>query len=146
PTWMSRPIRALLERHFGSGWEGDAANPRRWATIDSIPDEELWAVRNELRASLVQFVRERSVVDRLGRGEPLRYGELAARTFDPSVLTIGFARRVALYKRLHLLVQNPQRALALLGGARPIQVIVAGKAHPRDDEAKRALQRVFGLK
>jgi len=146
PTWMSKPVRALLARHFGSGWEGDAADPRRWAAIDSIPDQDLWALRNELRARLVQFVRERSVLDRLGRGESLRYAEMAALTFDPNVLTIGFARRVALYKRLHLLVQNPQRALGLLGGPRPIQVIIAGKAHPRDEEAKRALQSVFGLK
>src|SRR5215813_1126058 len=146
PTWMSKPIRALLSRYFGAGWEADAANPQRWAAVDSIPDEQLWAVRNELRANLVQFARDRSVVDRLVRGEPLHYAELAARTFDPNALTIGFARRVAVYKRLHLLVQNPQRALALLGGPRPIQVIVAGKAHPRDDDAKRALQRVFGLK
>jgi starch phosphorylase len=118
----------------------------RWAAIDAIPDQELWAVRNEQRARLVTFVRERSVTDRLARGEPLSYAELAARTFDPGALTIGFARRVALYKRLDLLIQDPPRALALLGGARPIQVVIAGKAHPRDDEAKRALQLIFGLK
>jgi glycogen phosphorylase len=145
-TWIADPLRRLLERHLGSGWERNAADPARWAAIDAIPDEELWAVRNEQRAALVKFVRERSVTDRLARGEPLSYAELAARTFDPGALTIGFARRVALYKRLDLLIQDPPRALALLSGSRPIQVVMAGKAHPRDDEAKRALQLFFGLK
>jgi len=145
-TWVDDPLRELLSRHMGPDWERSAADPARWAAIDAIPDEELWAVRNEQRAALVKFVRERSVTDRLARGEPLSYAELAARTFDPGVLTIGFARRVALYKRLDLLIQNPPRVLALLGGSRPIQVVIAGKAHPRDDEAKRGLQLIFGLR
>ncbi|MGZ6123517.1 MAG: alpha-glucan family phosphorylase, partial [Myxococcales bacterium] len=114
--------------------------------IDSIPDEEIWAARNQLRAALVQFVRGRSVDDRLARGEPLAYVEAAARVFDASALTIGFARRVASYKRLHLLIQDPGRAVSLLEGPRAIQVILAGKAHPRDEEAKRIVQLVFTLK
>ncbi len=146
PTWMARPIYALLRRHLGSEWEHNLSDPWRWQGVDAIPDEQLWAVRCELRARLVDFVRARSVSDRLARGEPLDYVEQAARTFDPNVLTIGFARRVASYKRLHLLTQDPARALGLLGGPRPIQVIISGKAHPKDDEAKRSVQVVFGLK
>ncbi|HME90759.1 MAG TPA: alpha-glucan family phosphorylase, partial [Myxococcaceae bacterium] len=146
PTWMAQPMRALLERYLGAGWEREANDPQRWAAIDRIPDEEIWSVRNELRASLVQFVRAQSVTDRLARGEPLSYVEEAAVTFDPNVLTVGFARRVASYKRLQLLVRDPARAIALLRGSIPIQVIIAGKAHPRDDEAKRAVQIIFGLK
>jgi len=146
PTWMAEPLRALLERYLGKGWEREASDPRRWTAIDTIPDEEIWAVRSELRASLVQFVRTRSISDRLARGESLQYVEEAAQAFDPSVLTIGFARRVAAYKRLQLLIRDPTRALALLRGPTPIQVIIAGKAHPRDDDAKRNVQLVFGLK
>jgi starch phosphorylase len=146
PTWMSAPMRALLDRHLAPDWVAHPADPWRWAGLDAIPDEELWAVRNQLRAELVTFVRERSVRDRLARGEPLDYVERAASTFDPAVLTIGFARRVASYKRLHLLVANAQRALGLLAGDRPIQAVIAGKAHPRDDGAKRMVQAVFALK
>ena len=62
------------------------------------------------------------------------------------MLTLGFARRVATYKRLDLLTRDPEWTLALLGGERPVQVVLAGKAHPRDEEAKRSLQRLFGLK
>ena len=146
PTWMSGPMRALLDRHLAPDWIAHPADPWRWAALDAVSDEELWAVRNQLRAALVAFVRERSVRDRLARGEPIDYVSRAATTFDPEVLTIGFARRVASYKRLHLLVANAQRALALLGGAHPIQVILAGKAHPLDEGAKRIVQVVFGLK
>jgi starch phosphorylase len=146
PTWMSAPMRALLDRHLAPDWIAHPADPWRWTALDAIPDEELWAVRNQLRAELVTFVRERSVRDRLARGEPLDYVERAARGFDPTVLTIGFARRVASYKRLHLLVANAQRALGLLAGDRPIQAVIAGKAHPRDDGAKRMVQAVFALK
>jgi starch phosphorylase len=143
---MSVPMRALLDRHLAPDWIAHPADPWRWAALDAVPDEELWAVRNELRAALVAFVRERSVRDRLARGEPIDYVARAATTFDSEVLTVGFARRVASYKRLHLLVANAQRALALLGGAHPIQVIIAGKAHPLDEGAKRIVQMVFGLK
>ena len=146
PTWMAPPVWALLRRHLGPEWEHNPSDPWRWSAVDAIPDEQLWAVRRELRSRLVDFVRSQSVLDRLARDEPLDYVEQAARTFDPNVLTIGFARRVASYKRLHLLTQDPARALGLLSGPRPIQVIIAGKAHPKDDEAKRSVQVVFGLK
>jgi len=70
----------------------------------------------------------------------------AGHAFDPDTLTLGFARRVATYKRLDLLTRDPEFTFSLLAGERPVQVVLAGKAHPRDDEAKRSLQRLFGLK
>jgi starch phosphorylase len=146
PTWIGAPMRALLDRHLGEGWWRRAADPRTWDAVEEIPDGELWDARRQQRAALVEFVRRRSVADRLARGDVREYVEAAARTFDPDVLTIGFARRVATYKRLELLIGDPDRALALLGGDRPVQVVLAGKAHPRDEEAKRSLQRLFGLK
>ena len=93
-------------------------------------------------ASLVEFVRERTVHERLQRGEPIEYA-LAANTFDPDRLTIGFARRLATYKRLHLLLLEPERALAL---GNEMQLLVAGKAHPSDETAKRLAQQLFELK
>lgn len=146
PTWMAPPFRELLVRHLGPEWLEHAADPWRWAAIDAIPDEEIWEVRCRLRAALVDLARLRSVSDRLARGESLGYVERAARAFDPNVLTLGFARRVASYKRLHLIVADPRRALALLAGAHPVQMIIAGKAHPRDDGAKRIVQTILALK
>jgi len=146
PTWIGAPMRELLDRHLGEGWLARAAEPATWAPVERISDEELWAAREAQRSELVGFVRERSAEDRLGRGDLPEYVEAAARAFDTGLLTIGFARRVATYKRLELLTRDPEWTLSLLGGERPVQVVLAGKAHPRDEEAKRALQRVFGLK
>jgi starch phosphorylase len=146
PTWIGRPMRDLLDRHLGKGWFTRAADPAVWTPADAIPDAELWDVRERQRAQLVEFVRERSVTDRLARSDVREYVEAAARAFDPDTLTLGFARRVATYKRLDLLTRDPEWTLALLDGDRPVQVVLAGKAHPRDEEAKRSLQRLFGLK
>jgi starch phosphorylase len=146
PTWLGGPMRELLERHLGEDWWRRADDPATWSGVDSIPDAELWAVRERQRANLVAFARERSVGDRLARDDLPRYVDAAVRTFDPAVLTIGFARRVATYKRLALLAHDAGRTLALLGGERPVQVVLAGKAHPRDDEAKRVVQGLFRLK
>jgi starch phosphorylase len=146
PTWMAAPMAALLDRYLGQGWQDEADQPERWAAIDAIPEEELWKVRCSLRASLVRRVRARSVVERLARGETIAYAEEAARTFDEQTLTLGFGRRFASYKRLHLLIQDASRALRLLAGSSPVQVIIAGKAHPLDDDAKRLVQQLFSLK
>ena len=81
-------------------------------------------------------MRERATFDRLARGESPDYVELATRAFDPDVLTVGFARRLATYKRMQLLTRDLGRSLKLISGERPIQILLAGKAHPADDEAK----------
>jgi starch phosphorylase len=146
PTWIGNPMRELLDRHLGGDWGERATDPATWAAVDQIPAEELWAVRGRQRADLVDFVGRRSVADRLARGDVRAYVDAAARTFDPEALTIGFARRVATYKRLGLLIRDPEWTMQLLGGDRPVQVVMAGKAHPRDEEAKRSLQSLFGLK
>ena len=145
-TWMAPAMRALLARHLGQDWERHAADKSLWRGVDQIPDEDLWAVRNRLRAELVEFVRDHSVADRLQRNETIEYVEAAARAFDPDVLTIGFARRLATYKRAHLLVSDPQRSIALVSAPRHIQVLIAGKAHPSDDAAKDVLRTLFTIK
>ena len=145
-TWMAPPMRRLLRRHLGEDWESAQTAPEHWAKIHQIPDEELWKVRLELRAALIAAVRVRSVTDRLERGEPIDYVEAAAKSFDPNLITVGFARRVATYKRLHLLTESAERAVGLLTSEHPIQVIIAGKAHPSDDIAKRSVQTIFTIK
>jgi starch phosphorylase len=146
PTWLGAPIREVFDRHLVDGWCERQDDPAVWAAVDDIPAAELWEARGRQRADLVKFVASRSVRDRLGRGDVRAYVNAAARAFDPQALTLGFARRVATYKRLDLLTRDPEWTVALLAGDRPVQVILAGKAHPRDEEAKRALQSLFGLK
>ncbi len=147
PTWIGAPMRDLLDRHLGEGWADRATDPSTWDAVATLPAEELWAARNAQRTTLIDLVRERSVTDRLGRGDTPEYVRAAAEGLDPDALTIGFARRVATYKRLDLLLSAVDRALALLGDPeRPVQLILAGKAHPKDDEGKRLVQRLFEMK
>ncbi|MDJ0846997.1 MAG: alpha-glucan family phosphorylase [Myxococcota bacterium] len=140
-TWMAEPVRELLDEHLGWGWHSRTLEPDTWARLEEIPDAELWRVRCQLRARLVETVREHATLDRLARGEEPGYVELASRAFDPDRLTFGFARRLATYKRLHLIGRDMQRSLRLIRG--PIQILLAGKAHPSDDGAKQVVQRLF---
>ncbi|MBV8431038.1 MAG: alpha-glucan family phosphorylase, partial [Solirubrobacterales bacterium] len=146
PTWIGPAMRELLDRHLGTDWVARAAEPRTWAAVDDIPAAELWRVRQRQRAEMVELIRLRSTQDRLLRGDVREYVEAAARGFEEDVLTIGFARRVATYKRLELLTKDPELTMALLSGDRPVQVVLAGKAHPRDEEAKHSLRQLFGMK
>jgi starch phosphorylase len=146
PTWLSPTMRDLLDRHLGTGWLARADDPATWAPVDGISDEELWAARGAARRTLIDRSRVRATQDRLRRGEDIGYVEAVQSGFDPDRLTIGFARRLATYKRLYLLSLQPERALRLLGGDRPVQFIFAGKAHPLDEEAKRIVRDLFALK
>jgi starch phosphorylase len=145
PTFLSPPMHALLDRHLGEGWLGRASDPETWAPVDAIPDEELWAARNDARRLLVDYVKVKSVQDRLLRGEDPDDVMAVAETFAEDTLTLGFARRIATYKRLFLLTYDPERVRRVLADGPPLQLVVAGKAHPLDDNAKRMLVDVFGL-
>jgi glycogen phosphorylase len=146
PTWLHGPMRALLDRHLGEGWLSRADQIATWAPVQDIPAGELWAARCAARHQLVDMVTRRATSDRLRRGDPLEYAQAPSSGFDPERLTIGFARRLATYKRLHLVALLPQRALALIGGAQPVQFVFAGKAHPDDSAAKDVVRQVFALK
>jgi starch phosphorylase len=145
PTFLSAPFRALFDRHLGDGWLGRAGDPQTWEPVRSIPDTELWAARCSAREQLVSFVRRRSVVDRLRRGEDVDFAVSAAQTLDADTLTLGFARRLATYKRVHLLVHDTGRAVRLLTGEPAVQLVIAGKAHPRDEEGKNSLRSLFDV-
>ena len=146
PSWVGAPMRRLLDRHLGEDWRRQASDVATWEALDRVPDSELWAARREQRAELVEFVRERSGIDRLAERQPRAGIEAAARAFDPDVLTIGFARRTATYKRIGLLTHDPARTLALLAGPQRVQFVLAGKAHPSDEEGKRVVQEMFRFK
>lgn len=146
PTFLSEPFRALYDRHLGEGWERRAGDPRTWEPVEEIPDFDLWHARCTARERLIAYVRHKSELDRLQRGEQIEYVRGAATTLDAGALTLGFARRLALYKRVYLLAHDPDRVIRLLTGEPPVQLIVAGKAHPSDEEGKNALRDVFALK
>jgi starch phosphorylase len=146
PTWIGEPMRELLNRHLGEDWLLRAGDQETWSPVAAIPDDQLWAARTQQRAELLAMVKERSTRDRLERADTHDYVMAARRALRDDVLTIGFARRVATYKRLELLTRDTEFARKLLGGERPVQFVLAGKAHPRDEDAKRVIKALFDLK
>jgi starch phosphorylase len=145
-TYLGDPMYVLLARHLGERWLRNPADPEAWAPVRHIPNDELWRARTASRRRLAEFAQQKAEQDRLLRGEQLEYVRAGADLLDVDTLTLGFARRLASYKRLSLLVADPERARALLTGPRPVQVLIAGKAHPRDADGKRLLERLFELR
>jgi starch phosphorylase len=143
-SWVSREMGALFAHHLVPNWA--AAGPDVWARVHAIPDDQLWLVREQQREHLVSFVRERvrATLERHAQanGEEGDASWVEA-MLDPRVLTIGFARRFASYKRATLLLRDRERLLRLLlNEERPIQIVMAGKAHPADDEGKAMIREV----
>ena len=146
PTFMSPPFLELFDRYLGEGWRTRAADPSTWERVRGIPNAELWSARQTARLALVEWARQRSQNDRLLRNEQIDYVNAAARAFDPDTLTLGFARRLATYKRLNLLTYDQQRIVRILTGEPGVQLLLAGKAHPLDEGGKGVLQSLFNLK
>jgi len=144
PSWIAPDLARLFERYFGRQWPERHDEPDFWESIFVIPDEELWAVRQELRSYLIAFMRERA--RQLWAHEKVSASRIVAAgtLLDPAALTIGFARRFTGYKRGDLIFQNPQRLARILTAPRyPVQIIFAGKAHPADENGRRIVHEIY---
>lgn len=139
-TWVSPEINDLFTRHLVPSWpEAGAAT---WAQIDGVADDELWRVKEQGRSRLVSFVRGRLRRQALAKGLDADVS-WCDEALDPRILTIGFARRFATYKRADLLLSQPERLERLLLSAdQPLQLVFAGKAHPADDNGKELIRRI----
>jgi len=144
PTWIEPKMELLFNRYLGPDWLDEHDNPYIWELVDEIPDKELWDTHMWLKIKLIDAIRERArrrwTEDRLNPSMMVSGGTL----LDPTVLTVGFARRFATYKRADLILNDMARLKKLLIDRwQPIQLIFAGKAHPADDPGKRILQRII---
>jgi starch phosphorylase len=140
-TWVSAEMNDLLSRHLVPAW--DEAGAVDWRRVDDIRDDEVWRVREQGREALVAFVRDRLKRTLTERGVSTTDASWAEEVLDPRLLTIGFARRFASYKRATLLLSQPERLRALLlSPDRPIQLVFAGKAHPADDVGKEMIRQI----
>ncbi|MDB5034848.1 MAG: alpha-glucan phosphorylase [Chlorobi bacterium] len=143
-TWIADPMRTLLDAHLGTGWTRAIGDPETWDRIDMIPNADLWRIKNHMRTDLVDYVHRRLDEQHAEWYSRTETGRHADTILDPSILTIGFARRFATYKRATLLFRDPERALRLFGDRkRPIQLVFAGKAHPKDLPGKEFIQKVI---
>ena len=132
PSWDSKESDDIWTESCGKDrWLGTMENLGQ--NIRKINDERLWQMRTNSRASLIQYARERLSRQLVASGESLGEAEYVKTLFDPNTLTLGFARRFATYKRPDLLLHDPQRLIRLLSDPQhPVQLIIAGKAHPAD--------------
>ncbi|MEV7178694.1 alpha-glucan family phosphorylase [Kitasatospora sp. NPDC093679] len=149
PTWIDPAVVRLGAGQIGAERADEAittGEARRWTGIERIGDEEIWEVRRTLRAQLVEEARRRLRTSWRQRGAGDAELGWTSGVLDPDVLTIGFARRVPSYKRLTLMLRDRARLRALLlDPQRPVQIVVAGKAHPADDGGKRLIQQLVAF-
>ncbi|MGW6058751.1 alpha-glucan family phosphorylase [Streptomyces sp. NPDC055189] len=146
PTWVAPEVFRLGARQIGAQRTEDALSvggSERWDAVAEIQDADIWELRRELRGQLVTEVRQRLYASWRQRGAASAELGWIDDVLDPAVLTIGFARRVPSYKRLTLMLRDRDRLMELLTHEeRPIQIVVAGKAHPADDGGKRLIQEL----
>ncbi len=136
PTWVARQVIDLAHGASIDDAEG-------WEAIANTPDDQLWSIKRTLRQDLVEMTRARLRESWINRGSTEAELGWIDSVLDPDVLTIGFARRVPSYKRLTLMLRDPARLKALLTDPEhPVQLVVAGKAHPADDGGKRLIQQL----
>jgi starch phosphorylase len=143
PTWAAPQWIELGRELLGTHDLGSLNEPATWERLHQVDPGHLWWIRSQLRSQLVDDVRARVRRSWLERGASDAELRWIANAFDPDVLTIGFARRVPTYKRLTLMLRDPERLTKLLlDPERPVQLIVAGKSHPADDGGKALIQQV----
>jgi starch phosphorylase len=146
PTWLNGDFATLYDQYLQPDWRERYPDPRIWDLIQDVPDQELWEAHRRRKRRLIAFVRERMVkfaVDRkAGAAEVRRLNEV----LDPGAFTIGFARRFATYKRATLLFRDVTRLKKLLTNPdMPVQIVIAGKAHPKDHPGKTLIREIVQL-
>src|SRR5205814_8857051 len=142
-TWMAPEFSALYQKYLGD-WEDHLTETDFWRRVTDIPDAQLWETHQKLKLRLVEFVRQRVRIARERAGESPESIRSVNYILDPEILTIGFARRFATYKRGALLFSDRERLKRLLNDTtRPVQFIFAGKAHPRDEGGRALIQEVY---
>ncbi len=145
-SWISYETNQLYDRYLGPNWREEPAARTLWQRVESIPAEELWRTHERRRERLVAFARRRLREQLTRRGAPQSEIEAAEEVLDPEALTIGFARRFATYKRATLLLRNVERLKRIVTDSeRPVQIIYAGKAHPRDTAGKELIRQILNL-
>jgi len=144
PSWVSRDMTELYDRYLGLRWREEPADQTVWENVNSIPDGELWRTHERRRERLVAVARRKLRRQLENRGAPPAEIAQSSEVLDPEALTIGFARRFATYKRSTLIFHDLERLARILNDPqRPVQIIFAGKAHPRDTQGKELIRHII---
>ncbi len=145
-SWVAPEMEQLFDHYLGPRWREETSAAEAWQRVERIPDVELWQAHSRLRERLVAYAREEEEARSGRRGREHGLGAVAHRPLQPNALTIGFARRFATYKRATLLFRDIERLKRiLLDPARPVQLLLAGKAHPRDGAGKDFIRQLLDI-
>ncbi len=147
PTWIAPILKKLYEKQIGENWSEILRDEKRWTeAVEKIPDAEIWQAHLTLKQLLVAFIRQRTLSKDTGLHDTINEHDDTDKLLDPNCLTIGFARRVATYKRWNLLMTDLERLLKLVDDKeKPVQFVFAGKAHPQDRHGKVVLQNLMSI-
>ncbi len=147
PSWLAWQMHQLYDRNLPNGWFDRMGEPEVWQHIHQVDPGELWETHTALKNLMLAFARRRISRQCRRRGENDEVIEAARNLLDPEALTIGFARRFATYKRANLFMADIDRFMRLLSDSeRPIQLIFAGKAHPKDEPGKELIRQISNLR
>jgi len=146
PTWTSKSWRALYTKYMGEGFLTHQLDQNLWNRIFDVPDGEIWSLRNQLRHELINYIKRAIRSSSEIRHERPRYLIEISEQLNPKILTIGFARRFATYKRAHLLFRNLDRLSELVNNPEmPVQFLFAGKAHPADKAGQDLIKMIVEI-
>jgi len=146
PTWASSEWKRLYEKYLGVDFINNQLQMERWNRIYEVPDKEIWYVRNNQRKMMIDYMKERLHNPVTKPYQNPKYIVEVAERFNKSVLTIGFARRFATYKRAHLLFRNLERLSRIVNNKEyPVQFIFAGKAHPADKAGQDLIKMIVEI-
>ena len=146
-SWLAPQMAKLYDKHFPPKWMDRVGEPEVWKNIHNVDPGELWELHNTLKGMMISFVRRRLTSQCRRRGEDESSIELARGVLDTNVLTLGFARRFATYKRANLIFSDLDRIDRILNDpVHPVQIVFAGKAHPKDEGGKSYIQSVANLR
>ena len=146
PTWLNGDLAQVYDQFLQPDWREHYTDEKAWDGIDEIPDQELWGAHRRRKRNLTGFVRERVAASAVNRKAPLAEQRRLQDVLDPDAFTIGFARRFATYKRATLLFQDVGRLKRVLTNReRPVQILIAGKAHPKDQPGKALIREIVQL-
>jgi starch phosphorylase len=147
PSWLSVQMRRLYDRYFSQDWMSRMGEPDIWSEIYNVDPGELWETHNILKTQMIRFVRQRvSALSRRHQEEDKAI-EKARKILDPNVLTLGFAARFETYQRASLIFRDFDRIDQIVNNSqRPVQLIFAGKAHPKNESGKQFIQSISNLR
>ena len=145
-TWLNGDLAMLYDQYLQPDWRERYSDPKIWDLVDDIPNQELWEAHRRRKRNLVAFVRERVATAAMARKASAAEQRRLSEVLEPDTLTIGFARRFATYKRATLLFRDVERLKRLLTNKeRPVQIVIAGKAHPKDLPGKTLIREIVQL-